>query len=165
MPTLLTRRDELFPLARQVVRESGYQYSKGHSRSQFSQTGFPSKLFGTNVNIAGTPGTPPGANGEREHPSPLAGTVGKIEGKQPRKRQRISDNDFLQQKRRVRLNFTRLGVTVRKIFLNKEFLSTKKNETATKTGLPRRFQRHTTTYVGFGRAQPHIGCGVSSESS
>ena len=101
MPTLLTRRDELFPLARQVVRESGYQYSKGHSRSQFSQTGFPSKLFGTNVNIAGTPGTPPGANGEREHPSPLASTVGKIEGKQPRKRQRISDNDFLQQKRRV----------------------------------------------------------------
>jgi len=103
MPTLLTRRDELFPLARQVVRESGYQYSKGHSRSQFSQTGFPSKLFGTNVNIAGTPGTPPGANGEREHPSPLAGTVGKIEGKQPRKRQRISDNDFLQQKRRERV--------------------------------------------------------------
>merc|ERR1719356_2424146 len=100
MPTLLTRRDELFPLARQVVRESGYQYSKGHSRSQFSQTGFPSKLFGTNVNIAGTP---PGANGEREHPSPLAASVGKMEGKQPRKRQRISDNDFLQQKRRERV--------------------------------------------------------------
>ncbi|XP_022238962.1 uncharacterized protein LOC106457358 isoform X6 [Limulus polyphemus] len=34
IPTLLTRRDELFPLARQVVRDSGYQYSKGHSRSQ-----------------------------------------------------------------------------------------------------------------------------------
>ncbi|XP_042860543.1 uncharacterized protein LOC122246206 isoform X3 [Penaeus japonicus] len=32
MPALLTRRDELFPLARQVVRDSGYQYSKGHSR-------------------------------------------------------------------------------------------------------------------------------------
>ncbi|XP_022238960.1 NGFI-A-binding protein 1-like isoform X3 [Limulus polyphemus] len=31
IPTLLTRRDELFPLARQVVRDSGYQYSKGHS--------------------------------------------------------------------------------------------------------------------------------------
>ena len=44
MPTLLTRRDELFPLARQIVRDSGYQYSKGHSRSQFQQ-GFPSKLF------------------------------------------------------------------------------------------------------------------------
>ena len=29
---MLTRRDELFPLARQVVRDSGYQYSKGHSR-------------------------------------------------------------------------------------------------------------------------------------
>ncbi|XP_040572235.1 NGFI-A-binding protein 1 isoform X2 [Lepeophtheirus salmonis] len=45
LPALLVRRDELFPLARQVVRDSGYQYSKGHSRSQFS-TGFPSKLFG-----------------------------------------------------------------------------------------------------------------------
>ncbi|KAG1669927.1 NGFI-A-binding [Nymphon striatum] len=32
IPALLTRRDELFPLARQVVRHSGYQYSKGHSR-------------------------------------------------------------------------------------------------------------------------------------
>ena len=34
LPALLYRRDELFPLARQVVRDSGYQYSKGHSRSQ-----------------------------------------------------------------------------------------------------------------------------------
>ncbi|XP_073998250.1 NGFI-A-binding protein homolog isoform X3 [Rhodnius prolixus] len=33
MPALLTRRDELFPLARQVVRDSGYHYSKGHSKS------------------------------------------------------------------------------------------------------------------------------------
>jgi len=41
-PAMLTRRDELFPLARQVVRDSGYQYSKGHSRSQ----GLPTcKLF------------------------------------------------------------------------------------------------------------------------
>lgn len=32
IPMLLYRRDELFPLARQVVRDSGYQYSKGHSR-------------------------------------------------------------------------------------------------------------------------------------
>ncbi|XP_050407506.2 NGFI-A-binding protein 1 isoform X2 [Patella vulgata] len=32
MPSLLTRREDLFPLARQVVRNSGYQYSKGHSR-------------------------------------------------------------------------------------------------------------------------------------
>ncbi|XP_071155368.1 NGFI-A-binding protein 1-like isoform X3 [Mytilus edulis] len=32
MPTLLTRREDLFPLARQVVKDSGYQYSKGHSR-------------------------------------------------------------------------------------------------------------------------------------
>ncbi|CAL1277288.1 unnamed protein product [Larinioides sclopetarius] len=39
IPALLTRRDELFPLARQVVRDSGYQYSKGHSRSQcYSKT-------------------------------------------------------------------------------------------------------------------------------
>ncbi|KAK7482996.1 hypothetical protein BaRGS_00025773, partial [Batillaria attramentaria] len=30
-PALLTRREDLFPLARQVVRDSGYQYSKGHS--------------------------------------------------------------------------------------------------------------------------------------
>ncbi|KAI2800929.1 hypothetical protein BLOT_013454 [Blomia tropicalis] len=40
IPVLLYRRDELFPLARQVVRDSGYQYSKGHSRSQSC-----SKLF------------------------------------------------------------------------------------------------------------------------
>ncbi|KAK2140852.1 hypothetical protein LSH36_1227g00010 [Paralvinella palmiformis] len=32
--SLLTRRNDLFPLARQVVRDSGYQYSKGHSRGQ-----------------------------------------------------------------------------------------------------------------------------------
>ena len=36
VPALLTRRDELFPLARQVVRNSGYQYSKGHSRSELN---------------------------------------------------------------------------------------------------------------------------------
>jgi len=30
-PALLTRRDELFPLARQVVRDCGYHYSKTHS--------------------------------------------------------------------------------------------------------------------------------------
>ncbi|XP_075222424.1 NGFI-A-binding protein homolog [Lycorma delicatula] len=35
-PALLTRRDELFPLARQVVRDSGYHYSKGHSKSYAS---------------------------------------------------------------------------------------------------------------------------------
>ncbi|XP_013381464.1 NGFI-A-binding protein 1 isoform X2 [Lingula anatina] len=37
MPALLTRREDLFPLARQVVRDSGYQYSKGHSR--YSKSG------------------------------------------------------------------------------------------------------------------------------
>lgn len=42
VPAMLTRRDELFPLARQVVRDSGYQYSKGHSRSTFSLS---NKLF------------------------------------------------------------------------------------------------------------------------
>ncbi|XP_033732179.1 NGFI-A-binding protein homolog [Pecten maximus] len=30
---LLTRREDLFPLARQIVKNSGYQYSKGHSRA------------------------------------------------------------------------------------------------------------------------------------
>ncbi|KAK3579273.1 hypothetical protein CHS0354_033351 [Potamilus streckersoni] len=33
IPTLMTRREDLFPLARQVVRDSGYHYSKGHSRA------------------------------------------------------------------------------------------------------------------------------------
>lgn len=28
IPALLTRRDELFPLARQVVRDAGYNYTK-----------------------------------------------------------------------------------------------------------------------------------------
>merc|ERR1719244_79924 len=42
VPAMLTRREELFPLARQVVRDSGYQYSKGHSRSTFSLS---NKLF------------------------------------------------------------------------------------------------------------------------
>ncbi|XP_053202271.1 NAB transcription cofactor mab-10-like isoform X2 [Panonychus citri] len=46
IPALLTRRDELFPLARQVVRNSGYQYSKGHSRSQF----YPKILDGSGYN-------------------------------------------------------------------------------------------------------------------
>ena len=53
-PILLMRRDELFPLARQVVRDSGYQYSKGHSRSQF-QAGYPSKIFGLNNAAPGGP--------------------------------------------------------------------------------------------------------------
>lgn len=52
VPALLTRRDELFPLARQVVRDSGYQYSKGHSRSQFI-AGFPSKLYQSGSNGSG----------------------------------------------------------------------------------------------------------------
>lgn len=34
VPSLLVRRDELFPMARRVVKDAGYPYSKGHSRSQ-----------------------------------------------------------------------------------------------------------------------------------
>ena len=36
VPALLFRRDDLFTLAREVVKKSGYPYSKGHSRSQSS---------------------------------------------------------------------------------------------------------------------------------
>ncbi|XP_045208072.2 NGFI-A-binding protein homolog isoform X2 [Mercenaria mercenaria] len=43
MPTLLTRREDLFPLARQVVKDSGYQYSKGHSRATDLNPENPSK--------------------------------------------------------------------------------------------------------------------------
>ena len=72
LPILLTRRDELFPLARQVVRDSGYQYSKGHSRSQFA-SGFPSKLFDRNISsVAVNP------NGDSN------------DGMSPAKKQRIS---------------------------------------------------------------------------
>ncbi|KAF4521091.1 hypothetical protein B566_EDAN010965 [Ephemera danica] len=42
VPALLTRRDELFPLARQVVRDSGYQYSKAHSSESGHSLGCPS---------------------------------------------------------------------------------------------------------------------------
>ncbi|KPM07728.1 hypothetical protein QR98_0062270 [Sarcoptes scabiei] len=45
IPMLLYRRDELFPLARQVVRDSGYQYSKGHSRSQYIRFGDEQSLY------------------------------------------------------------------------------------------------------------------------
>ena len=65
LPALLTRRDELFPLARQVVRSSGYQYSKGHSRSQFIG-GYPSKLLQSS-------GSSNGSNGEG---SPGNGGIG-----------------------------------------------------------------------------------------
>ncbi|XP_037077156.1 NGFI-A-binding protein homolog [Pollicipes pollicipes] len=52
VPALLTRRDELFPLARQAVRHSGYQYSKGHSRSQGAQ-GFLSREFRVGEEVGG----------------------------------------------------------------------------------------------------------------
>ena len=35
-PTLLVRRDELFTMARRVVRDSGFTYVHGHSRSKFA---------------------------------------------------------------------------------------------------------------------------------
>ncbi|XP_078726718.1 NGFI-A-binding protein 1 isoform X2 [Lampetra fluviatilis] len=38
--TLLIRRDELFPLARQVVRESGYHYSRKYSKSKYMESAF-----------------------------------------------------------------------------------------------------------------------------
>ncbi|XP_006814946.1 uncharacterized protein LOC100375168 [Saccoglossus kowalevskii] len=36
-PTYLAQRDKLFPLARQVVRESGYKFKHGHSRAGVSK--------------------------------------------------------------------------------------------------------------------------------
>ena len=78
------RRDELFPLARQVVRDSGYQYSKGHSRSQF-QAGYPSKIFGLN-NAA--PGGPPfGKSGDEENSRDSSN------GEKGQKRGRYSDSE------------------------------------------------------------------------
>ncbi|XP_041073484.1 NGFI-A-binding protein 1-like isoform X1 [Carcharodon carcharias] len=41
--TLLARRDELFPLARQVVRDSGYKYSHRYSRSKFADAPIPKR--------------------------------------------------------------------------------------------------------------------------
>jgi len=46
-PSLLTRREDLFSLARQVVRESGFQCSKVHSRLVVSHLRFPVLLFST----------------------------------------------------------------------------------------------------------------------
>lgn len=98
MPSLLNRRDELFPLARQVVRNSGYQYSKGHSRSQFCQTGFPSKLFGTNVNIKPDKMNA-GSSGDTE-----SGESGKEEGgsEDGKKDRRSSDTETSEQRKRQR---------------------------------------------------------------
>ena len=97
MPSLLNRRDELFPLARQVVRNSGYQYSKGHSRSQFCNTGFPSKLFGTNVTIKGDKVS--GSSGDNE-----SGESGKEEGgsEDGKKDRRSSDTNNSEQRKRPR---------------------------------------------------------------
>ncbi|WKX95302.1 hypothetical protein Q1695_012057 [Nippostrongylus brasiliensis] len=49
MPSLLTRRDELFPLARQVVKDAGYHYAKASRKRGFefsdshSQPGSPTQ--------------------------------------------------------------------------------------------------------------------------
>lgn len=45
-PTLLVRRDELFTMARRVVRESGFTYVHGHSRSKY--LGSPAQLITDN---------------------------------------------------------------------------------------------------------------------
>uniref|UniRef100_UPI00358DE6CD NGFI-A-binding protein 1-like n=1 Tax=Myxine glutinosa TaxID=7769 RepID=UPI00358DE6CD len=56
-PALLTRRDELFPLARQVVRDSGYRYSHRQSRARGSDSLSPKrmKLDGDNSQDAHSP--------------------------------------------------------------------------------------------------------------
>ncbi|CAH0765721.1 unnamed protein product [Bemisia tabaci] len=51
VPALVTRRDELFPLARQVVRDSGYRYSKGHSKSSKSFCDSRYKRSRTDVSV------------------------------------------------------------------------------------------------------------------
>ena len=124
MPSLLNRRDELFPLARQVVRNSGYQYSKGHSRSQFCQSGFPSKLFGTNVNIkpdkinAGSLGdTESGESGKEEGGSEDGKKdrrASDVENSEQRKRQRTTsiESEEFQQRRKVRDIFLKLKFKV-----------------------------------------------------
>jgi hypothetical protein len=98
MPSLLNRRDELFPLARQVVRNSGYQYSKGHSRSQFCATGFPSKLFGTNVTIKNDQNST-GSKGDTD-----SAESGKEEGglEEERNDRRSSESDSHDQRKRAR---------------------------------------------------------------
>lgn len=49
IPNLLTRREDLFPLAREVVKNSGYQYSKGHSRATDFNPTNPSKKLKLDV--------------------------------------------------------------------------------------------------------------------
>ena len=86
-PILLMRRDELFPLARQVVRDSGYQYSKGHSRSQF-QAGYPSKIFGLNNAAGGSSST---KSGDEENSRDSSN--GEQGLQQAKKRGRYSDSE------------------------------------------------------------------------
>ena len=61
-------------------------------------------------------GRPPGFNGEREYPSPSALTN---EGKEPRERQRLTSDEFLQQKEKVRLHFIvrTLTISLRRIHM------------------------------------------------
>ena len=89
-PILLMRRDELFPLARQVVRDSGYSYSKGHSRSQF-QRGYPSKIFGLDKNA------PPGSGGAKsgdDENSRDSSNQNMEGGPHPKKRSRYSEGEL-----------------------------------------------------------------------
>ncbi|CAN7947572.1 unnamed protein product, partial [Ixodes pacificus] len=64
IPALLTRRDELFPLARQAVRDSGYPFSKGQSRLGSADDPCRSQCYG------GPPpsGMPPGKASFDEEP-------------------------------------------------------------------------------------------------
>ncbi|XP_067686825.1 titin homolog isoform X1 [Haliotis asinina] len=59
IPTLLTRREDLFPLARQVVRDSGYQYSKGHSSVVKSEILDPRELKAADVVVSKKPRVDP----------------------------------------------------------------------------------------------------------
>ena len=88
------RRDELFPLARQVVRDSGYSYSKGHSRSQF-QRGYPSKIFGLDKNAPPGSGAKSGDD-ENSRDSSNGGSERKnMEGgPHPKKRSRYSEGEL-----------------------------------------------------------------------
>ncbi|KAG8226618.1 hypothetical protein J437_LFUL007691 [Ladona fulva] len=54
---MLSRRDELFPLARQVVRDSGYQYSKGASHPSSAACPSDPCSGGRTMCISGANGT------------------------------------------------------------------------------------------------------------
>lgn len=51
-PTLLVRRDELFTMARRVVRDSGFTFVHGHSRSKFSSESSEEIVDASKKNLA-----------------------------------------------------------------------------------------------------------------